>query len=291
MKTITGKSRTILQIYFELTRSTLSSAIALSAAVGFISFHHGIDAAPLPIYLGVYLLACAASALNQYQESKNDSVMERTKNRPLADHKIKQFSALIIIILNLIAGLLIIQLFFNLKTTLVACFNLIWYNAVYTPLKRKTHFAVLIGALTGAIPPAIGWIAAGGDCFNRVIISIGFYFFMWQVPHFLSLFLKYSSDYHKAGFPMLFNTSIKQSYRVILLTWLTGTALSSMLLILSGAVSGLVLSLILCTGNIFFLSYCFFILFLKNEKADNKFTYSFYVYQAFVLLLLILSVF
>jgi heme o synthase len=106
MKTITGKSRTVLQIYFELTRSTLSSAIALSAAVGFISYHHGIDAAPLPIFFGVYLLACAASALNQYQESKNDSVMERTKNRPLADHKIKQFSALIIIILNLLPAFL-----------------------------------------------------------------------------------------------------------------------------------------------------------------------------------------
>jgi heme o synthase len=275
--------------YIDLTRSLLSSTVALTAAAGFILFHRRIDAAILQVFTGVYLFACAASALNQYLENKTDAVMERTKNRPLVDQKIKRSLAVIIIIVNFTAGLLIFQLFFNLKAALIACSNLIWYNAVYTPLKRKTSFAVLTGALAGAVPPVIGWTAAGGYLFDPIIISISFYLFMWQIPHFMFFYLKYSSDYFKAGFPELFNISIKQSYSVIIYIWLIGTVLSSMLLILSGVVSGFIQSTILSTWNLFFLIYYFFSMILKFDKTINKLIYPLYIHQACIFILLILT--
>jgi heme o synthase len=279
------------KIYFQLTRSTISAAVSFSAAIGYISRYHGFSASLLQTIFGVYFFSCAASVLNQYQEREQDTLMERTRYRPLPDHKIKPSTVLIIAAMNIIAGFLLLQKTGSLAAMMLACLNILWYNAVYTPLKKKTSFAVLIGAAAGAIPPIIGWTAAGGNIFNPVILSISSFLFMWQVSHFLLLFLKYSSDYRKAGFPDVFNTSLKQSYKVILFTWLLGTALCSILLILSGAVSGHILPVIVCTGNIIFLFYTFCTMFLKvGNTYHQRLIPLFYVYQAFILLIPVLSV-
>jgi heme o synthase len=285
------KSRRIvlLEIYLNLTRSTISVMVAFSAAAGYISCHHGLQMSLLSVFFGVYFFSCAASVFNQYQERKHDALMERTKYRPLPDNKIKPNSALIIASLNLIAGILLL-LQSGIPAAALGCFNIIWYIFIYTPLKQKTGFAVMIGAPAGAIPPVIGWIAAGCNVFSPVILSISSFLFMWQVSHFLFLFLKYSSDYREAGFPELFNTSIKRSYSVILFTWLLGTALCSILFVLSGAVSGLVLPVLLCTGNIIFLCYYFYIMFKNAEnKYFQRLISPLYVYQAFILLMPILA--
>jgi heme o synthase len=280
----------LFKIYLNLTRSTISIVVALSGAAGYICFHK-FHTSLLSLFFGVFFFSCAASVLNQYQERWQDALMERTKYRPLPDHKIKPFTALTLAALNFLAGFLLLLLTRSSIVVILGCFTIIWYNAVYTPLKEKTRFAVLPGALTGAIPPVIGWAAAGGNIFNPVISSISSFLFMWQVSHFLFLSLKYSSDYRRAGFPELFNTSSKQSYNIILFIWLLGTALCSNLLVLSGAVSGLIFPVLLCTGNIIFLFYYFYTFFIKAWNGNlQRLILLFYAYQVFILLMPVLSV-
>ena len=102
----------------------------------------------------------------------------------------------------------------------------LWYNAFYTPLKKKYAMAVVPGALIGAIPPMIGWVASGGSLLDFRIILIAFCFFIWQIPHFWLLVLIYNKDYEKAGFPTL--TKIYTSLQISRITfvWIAALAVS-----------------------------------------------------------------
>ena len=187
----------------QLTRVYLSLAIAFSALLGFFMHTCMLNSQAFFIFAGIYLISGSASALNQFQEKDFDVHMERTKNRPLPAKKIKPADALIISAVLGLSGLSIIFFTVSRLSFFLALFNFFWYNMAYTPLKRKTGFAVMIGALTGAIPPVIGWTAAGGKLFDPEIIFIAFFMYMWQIPHFLLLLLKFGSDYEKAGLPSL----------------------------------------------------------------------------------------
>jgi protoheme IX farnesyltransferase len=145
-----------------LIRPLLSLAIAFSSAAGFIFFMHQVSPEVLVCASGVFLLAAGASALNQFQERKQDALMERTRNRPLPSGAVQPRSALITAIVLALGGTLVLWTFCGWLPALLGVANLAWYNGVYTPLKQRSYFAVLAGALNGAVPPVIGWVAAGG---------------------------------------------------------------------------------------------------------------------------------
>ncbi len=152
--------------------------------------------------LGTVLVVSGANALNMYLERDTDGLMERTKNRPLPTGRLSPTLALWFGIAISLVSLLILGFAVNSTTTLLAAFALFSYVLVYTPLKRKTTAALLIGAVPGAIPPLLGWTTITNriDAPGAALFGI---LFLWQVPHFLAIALFRSSDYQRAGLKVL----------------------------------------------------------------------------------------
>jgi len=219
-----------LKTILALIKFRVSIAVTFTAITTYIVYAETVDFKILWVVLGVFLLASGASALNEYQEHKYDALMKRTQNRPIPAGDLSPMQALIISWLFIIAGAAVLYFAFNTVTALLGLFNILWYNGIYTTLKRVTAFAVVPGSLVGAIPAFIGWTAAGGYVFDSTIVFISFYLFIWQVPHFWLLMLKYGSEYEQAGFPTINNAVKPQSLNKIIFTWVLGTAFSSIII-------------------------------------------------------------
>jgi protoheme IX farnesyltransferase len=219
-----------LKTILALIKFRVSIAVTFTAITTYIVYAETVDFKILWVVLGVFLLASGASALNEYQEHKYDALMKRTQNRPIPSGDLTPLQALIISWMFIIAGAAVLYFAFNTVTALLGLFNILWYNGIYTSLKRITAFAVVPGSLVGAIPAFIGWTAAGGYVFDSTIVFISFYLFIWQVPHFWLLMLKYGSEYEQAGFPTINNAVKPQSLNKIIFTWVLGTAFSSIII-------------------------------------------------------------
>ena len=178
-----------LKIFFELTKVKITSFVTVTTAFGYIAASGKIYLMILPVLFGVLLLAFGSAALNHYQEKDFDLKMDRTKGRPIPSGKISSTTALMISWILIFSGSLILLLGANYLALVFGLLNLVWYNFIYTLLKRRTPFAIVPGSLVGAIPPAIGWAAAGGSLLDPQIIIIAFFFFIWQIPHFWLLLL------------------------------------------------------------------------------------------------------
>ncbi|HET7733238.1 MAG TPA: UbiA family prenyltransferase, partial [Paludibacter sp.] len=169
---------TNLKTILSLIKYKVSIAVTFTAITGYIVFTRSFDLSIIPLVLGVFLLASGSSALNEFQESEYDAKMPRTKNRPIPTGKLSPLNALIISLIFILSGLSVLYCFFNETTALLGIFNVLWYNLLYTNLKRVTAFAVVPGSLVGAIPAFIGWTAAGGYVFNTTIVFIAFFMFI-----------------------------------------------------------------------------------------------------------------
>ncbi|MBM4347951.1 MAG: protoheme IX farnesyltransferase, partial [Deltaproteobacteria bacterium] len=214
-------------IFLELTKIRISLVATLSAAVSFILANRGISLSMIIPLVGVFLLACGSCGLNQYQEREQDRWMERTKGRPIPSKEILPMTALILSFFLILSGVLILFFKTNWIGLGLGTFALFWYHLVYTPLKRKTPFAVIPGALVGAIPPMIGWVSGGGHLFDSRLLAISFLFYIWQVPHFWILHFNFGRDYEKGGFPALTRVFTKPQFNRILFVWVFATGVAS----------------------------------------------------------------
>jgi protoheme IX farnesyltransferase len=227
----------VFHILLELTKFKISLFAALSTFTGFILAHQELSGEIIFPVMGVFLLACGSCALNQYQEREDDRRMERTKDRPIPSGKLRPHTALLISIGLILSGSLILFYGTNLMAWGLGLFAMVWYNGVYTYLKRKSAFAAIPGALVGSIPPLVGWISWKGHLsFDSQILAVAFFFYMWQVPHFWLLLLNFGKDYERAGFPSL--TRIFSSAQLSRMTfmWIFGTAMTCMMIPLYGVV-------------------------------------------------------
>jgi protoheme IX farnesyltransferase len=180
---------------------------------------------------GIFMLASGASAFNQYQEWPYDERMERTRKRPLPSRRISTAEALRIAMIFIIGGMLILLYYAPPVCFILGFFNLIWYNGIYTWLKRKTAFAVVPGALTGAIPIFMGWTAGGGPLLAPEALFLAFFIFLWQMPHFWLLTLKYGHEYRNAGFPVLTDFFNEFQIKSIVMGWMTASSGASVMLV------------------------------------------------------------
>jgi len=192
-----------ISILLELVKFRITVLVSFTTALGYFLASSNLGFAFVYPVVGIFLLACSSAALNQYQEVNTDMMMDRTKNRPIPSGKISRNNVLIISILLLVAGTSILFFKTNLGTLFTGLLTFYWYNAVYTPLKKKTALAIVPGSLVGALPPVAGWLAAGGNLFDLKIGIVALYFFVWQIPHFWLLLLLYGNDFKKGGFPVL----------------------------------------------------------------------------------------
>lgn len=219
-----------IAVVLELGKVRITFFVAFSTSVGYILSAAKIEFTMLFAAAGVFLLACGSSALNHYQERKYDALMDRTKGRPIPSQRVNANYAISVSIILCIAGLAIVYFSSNLTALVLGIIALVWYNLIYTPLKRGYALAVVPGSVIGAIPPMIGWAAAGGNVFDMKVISLAFFFFIWQIPHFWLLLLIYGKDYEQAGFPTL--TKLFSNFQLgrITFAWIAALATSCMLI-------------------------------------------------------------
>ena len=210
--------------FLELTKLRISGASTFTAAAGYVAFLRRADAGLITTLLGILLLAMGSSALNEVQEHKFDALMPRTANRPIPRGDLSPGLAALIATVMAVSGFLVLLLAHNLTSALLGALALAWYNGFYTPLKRISAFAVVPGSLIGALPPAIGWTAAGGSATDPSILALAFVFFIWQVPHFWLLVGLHAEGYEEAGYPTLVRLFGRPRLSRLTFTWTCGTA-------------------------------------------------------------------
>ena len=219
-----------LKPFLTLIKFKVSFAVMFTAITGYIVYTGNVDIHILQLAVGVFILAGGSGALNQYQERKYDAKMKRTMFRPIPSGAISPVNALIISLVLILGGAFLLLSAFGEVTALLGLLNVFWYNLLYTNLKKVTPFAVVPGSLVGAIPVFIGWTAAGGSVFELTIVFIAFFIFIWQVPHFWLLMLKYGKEYEHAGFPTINQVVHPQNLKTIIFAWILATSLSSMMI-------------------------------------------------------------
>jgi protoheme IX farnesyltransferase len=198
------KPRSRANDFVALAKPRLNLLVVGSSLVGYVMGGGEISDAARVVYTvaGTALVAGGASAFNQVIERKPDSLMQRTRLRPLPDGRLQARESLVFATLMSIAGLAVLGAGVNVLSALVALTTLLTYAVIYTPLKRRSSFSTVIGAIPGALPPVIGWAAASGELSRGAWVLFGIVF-LWQLPHFLAIAWIYRDDYARAGFPML----------------------------------------------------------------------------------------
>jgi protoheme IX farnesyltransferase len=198
------ESRSRAGDYVTLAKPRLNMLVVASTLAGYVMGGGALsDVVRVLMMLGgTALVAGGASAFNQVIERRTDALMRRTRQRPMADGRLGPADALLYASVLALAGLAILTVAVNPLSAWVAFATLVSYAAIYTPLKLRTSFATVIGAIPGALPPVIGWAAATNDLSQGAWVLFGI-LFLWQLPHFLAIAWMYREDYARAGFPML----------------------------------------------------------------------------------------
>jgi protoheme IX farnesyltransferase len=217
-----------LRLLMELTKLPIAIMSTLTTATGYVLFAESPSLSMWSSLLGTLLLAAAAGTFNQLQEQHFDALMPRTRGRPLPSGRIDRPTAWLVGIG--LAGVGFAALATGPEQPLLVlslgAAALFWYNGVYTYLKRVTAFAVVPGALIGALPPAIGWCAAGGSIVDARIWLVAGFLFVWQVPHFWLLALRYDTDYRESGWPVLTDTFSAAQVGRLTFAWIVATVVT-----------------------------------------------------------------
>jgi len=204
--TLTKRNLLILKLqdYTMLAKLRLSILVVFSAVIGYLfASPQNLNVTHLLLLaLGGLLVTSASNAINQIIERDIDKLMNRTQNRPLPTERMSVVEAIFAAGTMGISGILILTYFFNPVSGVLAAISLLTYAFIYTPLKRISPIAVFVGAIPGALPPAIGYVCATGeiDFVAVVLFSIQF---IWQFPHFWSIAWIQFEDYKKAGIMLL----------------------------------------------------------------------------------------
>jgi heme o synthase len=194
----------LLSDLFTLTKARLSFLVIVTTFVGYCLGSEGSMnwVRLFNATLGTALAAAGAGALNQWMEVRVDRLMERTRNRPLASGRMRRGTGLFLGVAFSVAGCGWLAWTCNAISAWLAAATVVIYIAVYTPLKRKTSLCTIVGAVSGAIPPVVGWVAARPSFDLGAWVLFGL-LFTWQMPHFLAIAWMYRDEYAQAGFVML----------------------------------------------------------------------------------------
>lgn len=190
--------------YVILTKPRIAVMVLAVVSVGYAVGCRGDfeGARLLDALLGIGTIAAGCSVLNQWLERRTDARMRRTARRPLPDGRVSPAEAVTLGAGLAVFGAIWLVLHVNLLTAWLTLATLVAYVGIYTPLKRWTSLCTAIGAVPGAMPPVLGWTAAGGSLDGMALALFGI-LFLWQFPHFLAIAWIYRDDYEQAGLRML----------------------------------------------------------------------------------------
>ena len=205
----------------ELTKAQLCLLIGCSTLFGSILADPVVGSGTLLSGCGIFVLAMGAATLNSLQEYRLDSELLRTSTRPLPKGTVSPREAgLQALVLCFIGLLLLFGATGTILPVLTAVCAVFLYNGVYTPLKIKTVLAIVPGAICGALPPYVGWLAGGGDAFNYTALLLLALFVLWQVPHFWLVLLKFKDEYVGSRLPHFLQLFREDSLRRFFITWI-----------------------------------------------------------------------
>ncbi len=271
---------TFINDFLQLTKFRLAISVVFSSVAGYLLAVDHIDSSILTALLfGGFSMVGASNAFNQWIEKEKDSLMDRTKNRPLPSGRMNNLTALIIASLLTLVGIFILNNI-NFKTALFGALSIFIYTCIYTPLKSVTPLSVFIGAFPGAIPFMLGWVAATGSFGIEPGILFMVQFF-WQFPHFWAIGWMMDDDYKKAGFKMLptGNPDRATAFQIVFYTFWTiiisitpYTQYSGSLTLSLGAFICLVLI------GLYFLYHTLKLMQNKSKEAAKKLMYASIVY-------------
>jgi protoheme IX farnesyltransferase len=192
-----------LWVYAAFGKLRLASLVVFSASISYLLAPQAFNlAAFLALIFGGFLVTAASNGYNQILERDLDKLMDRTKERPLPAGKMSVIEGVIVASLFAISGLFLLWYFLNPLSVILGTLAIFLYVVIYTPMKRISPIAVLVGAFPGAIPPMLGYVAATGE-FGLIPGILFAVQFVWQFPHFWAIAWRLHEDYRKAGFSLL----------------------------------------------------------------------------------------
>ena len=262
--------------FVSLMKLRLSSLVVLSAFFGFLMAKGDLNSLSMySLMLGGLLITGSSNGFNQILEIKTDTLMSRTKSRPLPVQIISKIEAIIFCAIIGTLGLFLLYTI-NYKSMLLGLFSMIVYVLIYTPLKQKSAIAVFVGAIPGSIPPLLGYVAVSNDFGLEPGVLFMLQFF-WQFPHFWALAWKLDEDYQKAGFRLLpsIEKNKKSAFQIMLYSaFLIPSSMLPWAAEMTGSTSmiiGICLSLIMYTPAIR-------LYFTLDDKYANKIMYYSFAY-------------
>lgn len=291
-----------LKDYYLLVKFNLTFMVVFSALISFLlAPDNSYDLKMILLFFAAgFLVTASANAINQVAEKDTDAVMKRTANRPVAAGRMGATEGWIFAIVSGGLGFFILENYFNLSSALIALFSLFLYGFIYTPLKKINSIAVLMGAIPGAFPCLIGWVAGFYD--TSIVWTPGLVLFalqfLWQFPHFWAIAWLAHGDYSKAGFKLLpsekgptkFTAMQTVMYSLMLIPVSLILSLHSIwpqfdLVIMSGRVSLIIVLL----ANFFMIWRCVQLYRKMDVASARKVMFGSYIYLPVVLLALLLD--
>ncbi|MRR23158.1 protoheme IX farnesyltransferase, partial [bacterium] len=271
----------------ELSRWKLSLAVAFSAVTGYMLFAGEEPSGVVIAGAGVFLLSAGASVLNQYTERQSDALMERTAGRPLPSGRMAPPAAMMTAVVLLAAGIIVLARG-GTWPVMLGTSNVILYNLIYTGLKKKTTLAIIPGALVGAVPPLIGYTAAGGAMTDTRILLFALFMFLWQMPHFWLLLVRYGEEYEKAGIKTLRQRMDETSIIRLVMVWITGSSLLLWILtVIFMPFSGTASLILLLLNAAFIIAFAGII---RADFTGTRSKYAFVAFNSFMALVMIILI-
>jgi heme o synthase len=280
--------------YFQLIKFTLSFMVVFSTVVSFLIAPNELYyvrskvISVLLLFVGGMLITGSANAINQVAEKETDAVMKRTAKRPVASGRMSTQEATAFAIIAGAVGVFILWYWFNYQAALTGLFSLFLYGFVYTPLKKVNSIAVLVGAIPGALPCLIGWVAATGHFGAGAWILFGIQF-LWQFPHFWAIAWLAHQDYTVAGFKLLPGDKGPTKFTALQTVIYSALMIPFGLLPFYMDIAGIVSMWVLLAANLWMV-YVSIKLFLKMDlKSARGVMFSSYFYLMIVLLALFVN--
>ena len=253
-----------------LSKPIISASISFTTLTGYVLSKGVIDFIIISTLIGVFLLAAGASIFNHIIERKTDALMPRTQNRPIPSGRISVTEATIWASVFLLSGSTFLLLFTNPACVILGIFNAVWYNLVYTPMKRVSTVALFAGTITGIIPFFIGTVAATNQPPQHAQFFIAMYMFLWQIPHFLLLLCKYGIEYEKAGLASITKSTSVEKILHLSYIWMIASCIASLFIPLFGISHHLATGVIILTITFVVILFIFYSLFIKRNIHDYK---------------------
>jgi protoheme IX farnesyltransferase len=283
--------------YIQLMKPSLSIMVVFSIVISYLLAPKVVEYDWLMIlllFVGGMLVTGSANAINQVVERDTDAQMKRTANRPIASGRLKPLDGWIFAILSGAVGVWMLGNWFNWSAAMLAAFSLFLYAFIYTPLKKVNSIAVLMGAVPGALPCLIGWVAGQDEFSLGGWILFAFQFF-WQFPHFWAIAWVAHQDYSAVGFRLLpsregptrFTAMQTIAYSLLLvpvtlLPFFTGLSTTDSL-------QGLIAIGVVILANVFMIGRCINLYRTMEVKAARRVMFGSYLYLPLILFALLLS--